>query len=202
MIPYSYRNQTSNDSNRRPATLCLHKFHTSERTYSVLSTPFYFAFISQVISFYCLSANIIFFSPLYVCLCYLIFVVLLILLKLLSSCSLFSSSVMLCFIWLNSCTTECIQYRYCDGHILSKCHQHRGDPSGRADKAWVYGRSLSGTVGSNPFGGTDVCLLGLLCVVRKRGLCFMRITRPEEFCRVSCIWMWLWSLNNYGIRAR
>ena len=26
-------------------------------------------------------------------------------------------------------------------------------------KAWVYGRSLAGTVGSNPDGGMDVCLL-------------------------------------------
>jgi hypothetical protein len=41
------------------------------------------------------------------------------------------------------------------------------DPSVAArSKAWVYGRSLDGIVGSNPTGGMDVCLLGMLCVVR------------------------------------
>ena len=33
-------------------------------------------------------------------------------------------------------------------------------------KAWICGRSLTGTVGSNPTGGMDVCLLRVLCVVR------------------------------------
>jgi hypothetical protein len=33
-------------------------------------------------------------------------------------------------------------------------------------KAWVYGRSLTGIVGSNPAEGLDVCLLCVLCVVR------------------------------------
>jgi hypothetical protein len=33
-------------------------------------------------------------------------------------------------------------------------------------KAWVYGRSPAGNVGSNPAGGMDVCLLWVLCVVR------------------------------------
>jgi hypothetical protein len=33
-------------------------------------------------------------------------------------------------------------------------------------KAWVYGRSLAETVGSNPAGCMDVCLLCVLCVVR------------------------------------
>jgi hypothetical protein len=33
-------------------------------------------------------------------------------------------------------------------------------------KAWVYGRSLAGIVGSNPARGMDVCLLWVLCVVR------------------------------------
>jgi hypothetical protein len=32
--------------------------------------------------------------------------------------------------------------------------------------AWVYGRSPTGIVGSNPTGGIDVCLLLVLCVVR------------------------------------
>jgi hypothetical protein len=33
-------------------------------------------------------------------------------------------------------------------------------------KAWVCGRLLTGIVGSNPAGDMDVCLLGVLCVVR------------------------------------
>jgi len=33
-------------------------------------------------------------------------------------------------------------------------------------KAWVYGRSLAGTAGSNPAVGMDVCLLPVLFVVR------------------------------------
>jgi hypothetical protein len=33
-------------------------------------------------------------------------------------------------------------------------------------KAWVYGRSLTGIVGSNPAEGMDVSLLWVLCVVR------------------------------------
>ena len=37
--------------------------------------------------------------------------------------------------------------------------QYLADPCGRAAKAWVYGRSLAGFVGSNPAGGMDVCLL-------------------------------------------
>ena len=32
------------------------------------------------------------------------------------------------------------------------------------------GRSLAGTVGSNPAGSMDVCLLGVMCVVRLRSL--------------------------------
>jgi hypothetical protein len=44
-------------------------------------------------------------------------------------------------------------------------------------KAWVYGRSLAETVGSNPSGGMDVCLL---CVLSGRGLCDRLITCPEE----------------------
>jgi hypothetical protein len=33
-------------------------------------------------------------------------------------------------------------------------------------KAYVYGRSPTAIVGSNPTGGMDVCLLCVLCVVR------------------------------------
>jgi hypothetical protein len=41
---------------------------------------------------------------------------------------------------------------------------------------YVYGRSPSVIVGSNPTGGIDVCLL---CVLSGRGLCNELITRPE-----------------------
>jgi hypothetical protein len=37
-------------------------------------------------------------------------------------------------------------------------------------KAWVCCRSLAGIAGSNPAGGMYVCLLCLLCVVKKRSL--------------------------------
>jgi hypothetical protein len=50
-------------------------------------------------------------------------------------------------------------------------------------KAWVYGRSLTGIVNSNPAGGTDVFLLLVLFVVG-RGLYPGLITRPEEFYRL------------------
>jgi len=50
-------------------------------------------------------------------------------------------------------------------------------------KAWVCGRLLAGIVGSSPAGDLDVCLLGVLFVVRCVGL----ITRPEESYRVWCV---------------
>jgi hypothetical protein len=31
-------------------------------------------------------------------------------------------------------------------------------PGAARSKAWVYGRSLAGIVGSNPAGGMDICL--------------------------------------------
>jgi hypothetical protein len=37
-------------------------------------------------------------------------------------------------------------------------------------QAWVFGRSLTRIVGSNPTGGMDICLLLVLCVVRLRSL--------------------------------
>ena len=39
-------------------------------------------------------------------------------------------------------------------------------PVAARSKASVYGRSPAETVGSNPTGGMDVCLLRVLCVVR------------------------------------
>jgi hypothetical protein len=39
------------------------------------------------------------------------------------------------------------------------------------------GRSLAGIAGSNPGGSKDVCIFGVLCVVRV--MCIGLITRPE-----------------------
>jgi hypothetical protein len=40
------------------------------------------------------------------------------------------------------------------------CNIKLADPSGRAVyKAWVFGRSLAGIVGSNPARDMDICLL-------------------------------------------
>jgi len=47
-------------------------------------------------------------------------------------------------------------------------------------KAWVCGRSLTGIVGSNPSGGVDICLLLVLCVVRKRSVCSSIKRSPTE----------------------
>jgi hypothetical protein len=38
-------------------------------------------------------------------------------------------------------------------------------PVAARSKAWVWGRSLAGIVGSNPTEGMDVCLLWMLCFV-------------------------------------
>ena len=49
-------------------------------------------------------------------------------------------------------------------------------------KAWVYGRSLAGIVGSNPAGGMDVSVE--CCVLSGRDLCDGLITRPEKSYRL------------------
>jgi len=41
--------------------------------------------------------------------------------------------------------------------------------------------------------------LSLSCacfVLPGRGLCVRLITRPEDSCRVRCVWLWWWSLDN------
>jgi len=55
-------------------------------------------------------------------------------------------------------------------------------PVAARSKAWVYGRSLAGIVGSNPAGGRDVCVE--CCVLSGRGLSDGLITRPEESYRL------------------
>ena len=49
-------------------------------------------------------------------------------------------------------------------------------------KAWVYGRSLAGIVGSNPAEGMDVCVECF--VLSGKGLCDGLITRPEKSYRL------------------
>ena len=45
-------------------------------------------------------------------------------------------------------------------------HEFVPIPVATRSKALACGRSPAGIVGSNPTGGMDVCLLGVLCVVR------------------------------------
>ena len=59
--------------------------------------------------------------------------------------------------------------------LIHKMTRRRSLPS-RGLKAWVWDRWLAGIAGSNPAGGTDVCLLWVLS---GRGLCVGLITRPE-----------------------
>ena len=61
-------------------------------------------------------------------------------------------------------------------------------------KECVCGRSCAGIPGSNPTGGMDVSCE--FCVLPGRGLCVGLIIRPEEFYRVWCLTLWLWSLDN------
>ena len=60
--------------------------------------------------------------------------------------------------------------------------------------ASVCGRSLAEIVGSNPGVCMDVCCD--CCVLSGRGLCVGLITRPEEFYRLWCVWVWWWNLDN------
>jgi len=53
-------------------------------------------------------------------------------------------------------------------------------------KAWVYGRSLSWVVGSNPAGCHEFYCYKC-CVLSGRGLYVGLITRPEESYRLWCI---------------
>ena len=55
-------------------------------------------------------------------------------------------------------------------------------PVAERPKAWVCGRLLAGTVGSNPAGRMDVCRD--CCVLSSRGLCDELINRLEESYRM------------------
>ena len=53
-------------------------------------------------------------------------------------------------------------------------------------KAWVCGSSLVGTVGSNPVGSMDICLLCLLCVVSQTLLRWADHSSREVLKSVEC----------------
>jgi hypothetical protein len=56
-------------------------------------------------------------------------------------------------------------------------------------KAWVFGRSLAETAGSNPT-GAPMFVSRKCCVLSGRGLCDGPITRPEESYQVLCVRVW------------
>jgi len=50
--------------------------------------------------------------------------------------------------------------------LLAAWDPFKSVPMAAPSKLWVYGLLFAGIAGSNPTGGKDGCLLGLLCVVR------------------------------------
>jgi len=50
-----------------------------------------------------------------------------------------------------------------------------------------------GTAGPNSLGGMHVCCE--CCVLSGRALCDGPITRPEEYYRLMCVWVWSWNLS-------
>jgi len=79
------------------------------------------------------------------------------------------------------------------------CKFH-ADPSGRASKAWVCGRSFFGIVCSNPARWMDICLFTVFCVQRPvqranhsfRGILLNMVRRYVRS----------WSLDNEEAMAR
>jgi hypothetical protein len=65
-------------------------------------------------------------------------------------------------------------------------HLYSPIPVAAQSKAWVYGRSPAGIVGSNPTGAwMFVC--SECCVLSGRGLCDELITLPDETYRLRCV---------------
>jgi hypothetical protein len=59
-------------------------------------------------------------------------------------------------------------------------------PVAARSKAWVFGRSLAGIVGSNPAGGMDVCLLSVACCpVEVCAMGWSLVQRSPTECGVS-----------------
>ena len=69
--------------------------------------------------------------------------------------------------------------KYCS-YVADKLKEAK--PVAAPSKAWVCGRSLAGTEGSNPAEGMDVCLLYLLYVVRSG---YSLVHRSTVECGVS-----------------
>ena len=67
-------------------------------------------------------------------------------------------------------------------------------PVATRSRAWVCGCSLAGTVGSNPTGGADVCLLLVLFVVRYSSL--RRADNSPKGVLWSLVCLWWWSFDN------
>jgi hypothetical protein len=61
--------------------------------------------------------------------------------------------------------------------------------------ACVCGRSLAGTASWIP-PVSWICFCCECCVLSCRGLCVGLITRPEEFYRLWCVWVWSWIFDN------
>ena len=75
-------------------------------------------------------------------------------------------------------------------------HDSTPIPAVARSKAWVYGRSLAGIVGSNPPSpGTWRSVCCECCILSDRGLCVGLITRPEESYRVWCVSICSWSFD-------
>ena len=72
-------------------------------------------------------------------------------------------------------------------------------PVAARSNAWVCGRSLAGTAGSNPAEGMDVSCE--CCVLSGRGLCDGLMTTPEESYRLWRVWLGSWCLDNEGALA-
>jgi hypothetical protein len=57
----------------------------------------------------------------------------------------------------------------------------------------VCGRSLAGTAGLNPAGGTDVCLLWVVCVVQVQASATRRSLVQGSPTECVCVCHWVWS---------
>ena len=89
--------------------------------------------------------------------------------------------------------------RFCGGWVTARIYLR--NPEAARSMAWVCGRPLAGTAGSNPTGGMDVCLLWVLCVVRYRSLLGADHLSRGVLSNVCVSWVWSWSLDNVQVLA-